>query len=123
MKHGILLGLLLSSSLASASHWEECEFTATVTEVLALGKLNGTVERRKGVNTYAPVIAIAIDSAKKLPGSYVSCDSFIGQPRILALDPKDRLTYTDGQKLKIHYKLGNGRAEGGGQEFESWKVK
>ena len=124
MKHGILFGLLLSSSLANASHFEECLFTARVTEVLALGKLNDTVEQRMGINTYAPVVVIAIDSAKKLPGSYIGCNGFVGQTRILALDPKDRSAFSEGQRLTVEYRLGNSRSpDGGGLTFETWKVK
>lgn len=123
MNYGILCGLLLSSAVGHASYFQVCELRATVTGVQAAAKLNGHVERRQGVNTYVPTIALVIDAVKKLPGSHDGCERLLRETRLLTLNEQETASYTVGQKLTIDYRYGNSRGPEGGQSFETWTVK
>ena len=102
-----LFALVISIS-AQASHFEHCEFDAEVVSVKGkVPTLNKGSAVNNKHNTFSALLAFKITAAKKLPGSYISCQSFIEKNQVLIINDSAAKDYKAGDNLKLEYTMGN----------------
>lgn len=113
MSRGILTMLIFAvlgtSWTARASHIVICEIEAEVVEVIPrLGQIHRTVSEDLESSEYLALLKLRILDTKKLPGSYVSCESWEGKDRHVLINDGE-IAGMKQSRIQLRYEHSNHR--------------
>ena len=116
----VMLCMPLSSFASDAKH---CLFTGSIETVDRLPVLGETVHSDQKTSSYAEVLSFKPSTAKKLDGSYVDCQSYIGKSHRIAISKEEVGKHRADSSVSIEFQYSDGLSPDGVSRSETWKIK